>query len=689
MSADTPHAETLLDVQDLQVTYRTRRGVVHAVRHASFSVRRGGIFGLVGESGSGKSSVALAVMGALRDHAEVSGVVRYRGDTLLDKPERWLRTLWGRRLAMVFQNPGSTLNPVLRVGDQVMEVLREHERCDRALAWARTLELLRAVRLPDAPALARRYPHQLSGGQQQRVSIAIALACHPDLLIMDEPTTGLDVTTEARILDLIRSLRRQAGAAILYISHNLGVVAQLCDDVAVMYAGELVEQGAVDQVFSDPRHPYTVALLACLPRVDVPPARRTLPAIEGSLPDPRAAIAHCQFAERCAMAEDRCRSEHPDLFRVAPGRVSRCFLWSRVVPPVTQRTADARQAADQPRTAPVLQARDLAHDYGGSSPWLRLLGRQQFTRALDGVSLDVAPGATVAIVGESGSGKTTLARCLVGLLEPTRGHVRLEGRVLPARPSSWSRSDRRRLQMVFQNPDLTLNPQRTVFDAVARPLALFGLSNAKALRTKAVELLRAVKLDERYLDRFPQQLSGGEKQRVAIARAFACSPSVVVCDEPTSALDVSVQAAVLNLLVELQDHERISYVFITHDLSVVRHLAKHVAVVYLGKIVESGRTEEVFNPPHHPYTEVLLSAVPRLGVRPAQETPGRDDAPARPSGGCPFHPRCPRKVGAICETREPPLAADGRGHSIACHITHADLARLQALPERAPDLGAS
>ncbi len=673
--------QLLLDVQDLRVAYATRRGTAYAVRHASFAIRPGEIVGLVGESGSGKSSVALAIMGALKGQAQVWGAVRYRGENLLEKSDRELRALWGRRLAMVFQNPGSTLNPVLRVGEQVVEVLRVHTGVDRAAAWDRTLELFRAVQLPEAAELARRYPHQLSGGQQQRVSIAIALACDPDLLIMDEPTTGLDVTTEARILDLVRALRQRTGAAILYISHNLGVIAQLCDVVAVMYAGEVVERGAIQAVFQRPRHPYTVALLNCLPRADVPPVQRMLPAIEGALPDPGGSVTHCQFAERCPMAENRCREEHPGLFEAAADHVSRCFFWDRVPPPLVRSMrfggAAPQEAAARAPRVPLLTAVAVAYEYGRRTPWLRRVTRPQGPRALEGVSLDVATAETLAVVGESGSGKTTLARCLAGLLQPTEGEVRLQGHRLPSRPSDWPRSLRRRLQMVFQNPDLTLNPQRTVFDAVARPLVLFGLARGKDVRAKAADLLHAVRLGERYLDRFPQQLSGGERQRVAIARAFACAPELVVCDEPTSALDVSVQAAVLNLLVDLQHRRHSSYVFITHDLSVVRHLADRVVVVYLGKVVESGRTEEVFNPPYHPYTEVLLSAIPQMHVRSAREAVDTGDASAPPVTGCPFHARCPRKIGAVCETQEPPLIADEDGHSIACHIPRADLAKLR------------
>ena len=678
--------EPVLTVRDLRVTYRTGAGGVRAVRGVSLTVPPARIVGLCGESGSGKSTVALAVMAALGPEAEVAGEVRYRGENLLGKAERELRRFWGRRLAMVFQDPTSTLNPVLMVGDQLVEVLEEHERLGRAEARARMLDLFAAVQLPNPAEMARRYPHQLSGGQQQRVSIAIALACDPDLLVLDEPTTGLDVTTEARILDLVESLRQRTSAGILYITHNLGVIARLANEVAVMYAGEIVEQGPVGAVFARPRHPYTVALLDCLPRVDRPPTTRFLPAIEGTLPDPRvpqADIGHCQFAPRCPMADERCRQEHPPWFETAPERGARCFYWERIPPPGAARAPSVAAPADGAvaRPAPLLEVADLVHHYRQATGVAGALGRQRVVRAVDGVSLALAAGETLAVVGESGSGKTTTARCVVGLLQPTGGEVRIDGHRLPRRPASWARALRRRLQIVFQNPDLTLNPRRTVGDAVARPLTLFGLADRRTRRGAAARLHEAVGLETRYRDVFPAQLSGGQRQRVAIARAFACQPDLVVCDEPTSALDVSVQATVLNLLASLQDRAHTSYLFISHDLSVVRHIADRVVVLYLGRIAEAGRTEDVFTPPYHPYTEALLSAVPSLSaVRPAGaiRLEGPAPNPAAPPSGCPFHPRCPRKVGPICESVVPPVLTGARGHAIACHIPLADLVRLQS-----------
>jgi peptide/nickel transport system ATP-binding protein len=640
------------------------------VKGVSLAVPAGRVLGLVGESGSGKSTVALAVMVALGAEAEVTGEVAFRGENLVGRPERELRRLWGRRLAMVFQDPTSTLNPVLTVGDQLVEVLVEHERLAPAAARTRMLDLFAAVHLPNPAEMARRYPHQLSGGQQQRVSIATALACDPAVLVLDEPTTGLDVTTEARILDLVDGLRQRTAAGILYITHNLGVIARLADEVAVMYAGEIVEQGPVGSVFARPRHPYTVALLECLPRVDRPVAARVLPAIEGTLPDPRVEVRACQFAPRCPLAEERCRREPPGWFEAARGHGARCFFWDRVPPPGAAR-APAGAAAPRAGAAPraLLEVDRLAHRY-----------RQ--VRAVDGVSFAVAAGETLAVVGESGSGKTTTARCVAGLLQPTAGEIRIAGRLVPRRPAARPRGLRQRLQIVFQNPDLTLNPRRRVLEAVARPLTLFGLADRRGRRAAAARLLEAVGLDARALELFPAQLSGGQRQRVAIARAFAPRPELVVCDEPTSALDVSVQATVLNLLASLQRREGTSYLFISHDLSVVRHIADRVVVLYLGRIVEAGTTAEVFAPPWHPYTEALLSAVVSPGgATSAGAGPIRLEGPApnpaSPPPGCPFHPRCPRKLGPVCEREAPPVQETDGGHAIVCHIPAADLVRLQ------------
>lgn len=673
---------SVLDIRGLRVSYRTARGTIEAVRGVDLAIPAGKIFGIVGESGSGKSTMALAVMGALAGGADTSGEVYYRGKNLVGGSSGDLRRLWGRRIAIVLQDPGSTLNPVFTVGDQLCEVLREHNQMTRAHARTRMLELFAAVQLPNPARIAGCYPHQISGGQQQRVSIAIALACDPDLLIMDEPTTGLDVTTEVRILDLVESLRQRTSATVLYITHNLGVVARLCDHVAVMYAGEIVEQGGVQEIFAHPRHPYTIALLKCLPRIDRPPTSRFLSAIGGGLPGLGAANDACAFGPRCIDVSDRCRAERPSLVEIAQSRWVRCFHWNR---DRTAREEEMRRPEVEPRGPrdagrPVLGVDNLVHHYGRGGELFGAFRKPSQVRAIDGISVEVGVGETVAVVGESGSGKSTLARCIVGLLQPTGGHVKVAGQAVPRRPSAWPRQLRRKIQIVFQNPDRTLNPRRSVMEAVARPLALFRIASRRTRRAAATRAFEAVGLSESHLDAYPGQLSGGQRQRIAIARAFACRPELVVCDEPTSALDVSVQATVLNLLSELQDRERTSYLFISHDLSVVRHIANRVLVLYLGKICEAGPTESVFAAPWHPYTEALLSAISSFDSvsRRTTRLDGPAPNPAAPPTGCVFHPRCPRKIGPICEHEAPPSVTTDQGHMIACHIPFVDLLRLQS-----------
>ena len=683
-------SDTVLRVSDLSVEYTTRRGPVFAVRDIAFCIARGETLGIVGESGSGKSTLAFAVMGYLAANARVTrGAIDYLGQDLLAMSRRRQDELRGAKIAMVYQDPMSSLNPSIEVGEQVAEVLRAHEHLAPRAARERVLDLFAAVNMPHPAAIARRYPHQLSGGQQQRVLIAMALACNPDLLIMDEPTTGLDVTTEAQILDLIEALKRRFASAILYISHNLGVIARVSDRVGVMYAGQMVEQGPVGSVFRRQLHPYTAGLLECLPSLDAGHTTRPLKLIAGMIPDLTQMPPGCSFAPRCPHARERCRDEAPPLATVAPEHASRCFFWQEQEQ--ARLAADRAAAATMPAPVAVepsakagqqlLRVEGLAKEYIDGNKLFGLFGRESVVHAVAEVSLTLAPNETLAVVGESGCGKTTLARCIVGLTAPTHGRIEVDGVPVAGLAGERGRELRRRLQMVFQNPDSTLNPRRTIGAALARPLQLFRGLRGTAAREAASALLHSVRLDERYLDRLPNELSGGEKQRVGIARAFATNPDLIVCDEPVSALDVSVQAAILNLLADLQTQEHTSYLFISHDMSVVRYLADRVAVVYLGKICESGPVERVFAPPWHPYTEALLSAVPVPDPE-AQIDPIRLEGPvpsaADPPKGCPFHTRCPRKVGPICEQEVPPAQRGADGHTIVCHIPLDTLRDVQA-----------
>jgi peptide/nickel transport system ATP-binding protein len=587
-----------------------------------------------------------------------------------------LRQMRARQVSMVYQEPGRALNPSLRIGRQVAEVY-EIGGDDRATAMDRAEAMLATVRISDPGQVMRRYPHQLSGGMLQRVVIAMALAAQPSLLILDEPTTALDATVEAEVLELVSALRVEFETSILFISHNLAVIAEMCDRVGVLYAGELVEEASAAEVFETPRHPYTVGLLRCIPGAGKRKGAGRLDTIPGFLPPPGSRPAGCIFAPRCGLAEDLCHDEIPPPYPVGEGRSSRCHFHERAgdLPHVVEASGVIAENGKGPT---IVSMRDVSKTYGGT--------RDGQVRALSGVNLEVSAGETVGIVGESGSGKTTLARVLLGLTTPDAGgQVELRGHAVAPSLRGRSVADLRALQVVFQNPDSALNRRHTVRRLISRPLAkLAGLSGLP-LRQRLAQLVYAVRMEERHLPMRPAQLSGGLKQRVAIARAFAGLPRVVVCDEPTSALDVSVQAAILNVLADLQADEHVTYLFISHDLGVVRYLSDRIAVLYLGKLMEVGPAEKVFTGPHHPYTEALLQAVPSIdganGKRIRLE--GEVPSAAEPPPGCVFHTRCPRRLASgICENTEPPLSEVEPGHFISCHIPIGELAQLQRAPRQ-------
>jgi peptide/nickel transport system ATP-binding protein len=685
-SARPAEAEApLLELRDVRISYFVRAGEANVVPGLSLSLRRGEAMGLVGESGCGKSTVALAIMRYLgRAGRVVGGQILFEGRNLAALGEDELRRIRGRRIAMVYQDPMSSLNPVMTVGRQLMEVPMLHEGVGAAEARRRALTMLAEVNLPDPENVLARSPHQLSGGQQQRIVIAMALITSPSLLIMDEPTTGLDVTVEAAVLDLVRALRRRHNSAILFISHNLGTVVRVCDRIGVMYGGELVEEGTIRQVFGNPRHPYTRGLLDCLPTLGRDKRAAPLIPIPGPISGQIASLTArapgCGFATRCAHVDDaRCARAPIPVTPVAgePAHRVRCVRATELPARLGRHGVAGAAEAQEPRE-PVLTTERLGklyHPRGGL-----FAASRQGVRALSDVDLSAAKGRTLAIVGESGCGKSTLARVFSGLETATEGRVRLSGVevgdvAVDARP----RKLRRTLQMVFQNPDSTLNPSHTVGYAIARALRrLRGLRAAEA-RREVERLLATVKLPAEFAGRKPHQLSGGQKQRVAIARALAGDPEVIVADEPVSALDVSVQASIINLLSELQADRGATLVFISHDLSIVRYLADQVAVMYLGKVVEFGRVEDIFAPPFHPYTEALLSAVPVPDPE-AQHArivlegplPSASEVPR----GCPFATRCPRKVGAVCDDTQPPEQRLPNGHRIACHIPAGELTRL-------------
>jgi peptide/nickel transport system ATP-binding protein len=675
-----------LSVSHMDVTYRVRGQDRLALRDVSFSIARGESFGLVGESGSGKSTAALALVRYLPRNGRVSGgTISINGLDPLSMDASALRDLRAHTVSMVYQEPGRALNPSLRVGRQIAEVFEIAGQSSHD-AVASAEDMLRKVQISDPGRVMRRYPHELSGGMAQRAIIAMALAVSPSLLILDEPTTALDATVEAEVLDLVAALRSEFQTSVLFISHNLAVIAKMCDRVGVLYAGEMVEEGPAGSVFSDPRHPYTVGLLRCIPRRGQRKDSDRLDTIPGFLPSPGHNMTGCVFAPRCALAQDKCRAAEPPLIPVSDVRTSRCYFHEQapelpratpaVIPSATGSPDGALNGAD----GSLVVVEDLSKTFGGN------------VRALADVNLSIQRGETLGLVGESGSGKTTLARVLLGLTAPDQGSVvTMNGAALSPDARRRPRSVLRALQIVFQNPDSALNRRHTVRALISRPLSrLAGLSGAR-LRDRLEELITSVRLEDRHLSLRPSQLSGGLKQRVAIARAFAGGPEIVVCDEPTSALDVSVQAAILNLLADLQTTEQVTYLFISHDLGLVRYLSDRIVVLYLGRVMEIGPSETVFAGPHHPYTEALFSAVPSLdGQRPSRiRLAGEIPSAANPPSGCVFHTRCPRRLTTgVCESTEPPLLEGEPGHLIRCHIPLSELRTLQR-NESVPSQGGS
>jgi len=675
----TVAAPPALELTDLEVAYRVRGIWRPVLRGVSFTVAHGESYGLVGESGCGKSTAAYAVLRYLPRNGRISsGTVKVAGEDLAGLGDAQVRQLRATKVSMVYQNPGGALNPTIRIGDQVTEVF-VIAGVDPKQARERGREMLAKVQISDPDSVMRRYPHQLSGGMQQRVVIAMALAKDPELLILDEPTTGLDATVEAEVLDLVSVLREEFHSSVLFISHNLDVIAKMCERVGVLYAGRLVEEGAVEDVFNDPRHPYSVGLLRCLPRGGVRKDKQRLDTIPGFLPQLGAELPACVYVDRCGLAQEICSQEEPPFHDTGRGRHSRCHFWEQAheLPRATPASA-AFKPVDQ-SAEPVIRAEGLNKTF-----------RQEghHIRAVDDLNFVLRPGETLGLVGESGSGKTTLARTLLGLIPADEGSIiELDGVRLEKQITKRGSDDVRALQIVFQNPDSALNRRFSVQRILTRALAKLRGDSGREREEHLRELAHSVRFDTRLIHSRPAQLSGGLKQRVAIARAFAGEPRVVVCDEPTSALDVSVQAAILNLLAELQADKGVTYLFISHDLGVVRYLSDRIAVLYLGRLMELGDAETVFNAPHHPYTEALLSSVPqaegqeRERIRLHGEIPSHADPPP----GCVFHTRCPRYIGDICHQQEPELKEVEPGHFWRCHYSVEELRELQRdAPEARP-----
>jgi peptide/nickel transport system ATP-binding protein len=674
--------DSAVGIEGLSISYLRRGRPLRVIEDLDLSIRPGEAYGLVGESGCGKSTVAMALMRYLPQNATVdAGRIMFAGKDLLRVDEATLRRWRGSRMAMVYQDPASALNPSMRVGAQIAEVYRQHREMDKRAASEAAEAMLEKVRITDPGRILRRYPHQLSGGQQQRVMIAMALSTAPELLVLDEPTTGLDATVEAEVLDLVGQLRHDFDTSILFISHNLGVVGRVCERVGVLYAGRLIEEGPSDELLRQPRHPYTLGLLRCVPRRGMRKDALRLEPIPGSLPPLGADLPGCVYAPRCPIARERCHAESPPPYATGEGRISRCHYHNEVseIPPGEQQATPPSPPSDG---AVLLRVEDLGKSYETSGASVQ---------AVDGVSLEVRQGEVFGLVGESGSGKTSLAKCLSGLVDASSGKATFENRLdISVREHRRNAELRSKVQMIFQNPDTSLNPQHSIRRILGRALRLLaGVKSGPEREQLSVELASSVRLEPRYLEVRPPALSGGLKQRVAIARSFAGEPALVLCDEPVSALDVSVQAAILNLLLDVQSDRGVSYLFISHDLNVVRYLSDSIGVMYLGQLVDVGPAQAVFDPPHHPYTEALLSAMTTLedldDTRPRIKLGGAMPSPIDPPSGCRFHTRCPRFLGDICHEETPPWQRDAEGHQYRCHIPPEELRELQRTTETVQD----
>ena len=679
MNSPSPSQTPTLEFDRVEVAY-TVRGIDRPVlREVSFSVQPGEAYGLVGESGCGKSTAAYAALRYLPRNGKITGgQIRFEGQNLVDMSAEQVRKLRSSAMSMVYQSPVAALNPSLRVGGQVAEVFTIGG-ASKADAMSKAAEALRLVQIADVGKVMDRYPHELSGGMAQRVVIAMALANHPRLLILDEPTTGLDATVEAEVLDLVRTLRAETGTSVLFISHNLGVIRSMCDRVGVLYAGQLVEEGETTQLLGDPHHPYTVGLLRCIPRAGLRKDLHRLDTIPGTLPPLGTMLKGCVYVDRCPLATDQCASEKPPIVELANGQRARCFHTD--LAPTIPRNTETTAIVIEQRLSPA-EERSIIKLNGLS----KTFGKDDATvRVLSDIAFQLKAGETLGLVGESGSGKTTLAKVLLGLTDPDGGSVvELDGKALGATLGQRSAKDVGAVQIVFQNPDSALNRRHAVRRIVSRAVTKLGGTTKEKGLERADQLLTDMRVDARLHAAKPVMLSGGLKQRVAIARAFAGSPRLVVCDEPTSALDVSVQAAILNLLVDLQRTENVSYLFISHDLGVVRYLSDRIAVLYLGRIMELGPADKVFHGPHHPYTEALVSSLPSIDGEATNRVRLEGEVPsvANPPSGCVLHTRCPRRQGSgvegLCDTVEPDLVEVEPGHLMRCHISIDQLRRMQS-----------
>ncbi len=691
-SSATSNAQPILECRNLCISYFVRAGEIPAVVDFNLKLMPGETHGIVGESGCGKSTVALAIMQYMGKNGKVvDGEIYFQGRDMRTMSQEELREIRGSAISMVYQEPMASLNPSMKIGEQLAEVPIYHDGASEAEALQRAEEMIANVRLPEPRRIMNSYPHQISGGQQQRVVIAMALLSNPKLLLLDEPTTALDVTVEAGIVELINDIAAKFGTSMIYISHNLGLILETCDRITVMYSGEAVEVGAVDTVFNDMRHPYTRGLMSSIPLPGADKNARPLMPIRGQLPLPHQRPDGCYFGPRCDYFEaGRCDQGLLPMQEVSGGsrHFTRCVRhdeidWSQHII-----KGDGREPVTPGDV--VLRVDGLCKHYEIESGGLFLSGEKKTVKANEGLDFTCHEAETVAIVGESGCGKSTFAKVLMGLEDPTEGAVYLDDLEL----SELAVDERdggtiSRLQMVFQNPFDTLNPSHTVGSQIARVIRKFGAeTDPEKVKNRVNELLDIVKLPRDFAKRRPRQLSGGQKQRVGIARAFAGNPDVVIADEPVSALDVSVQAAVTGLLMDIQAEHRTTLLFISHDLSVVRYLADRIVVMYLGQIMEQGKTEDIFAPPYHPYTEALLSAVPIADTSVEKRKvvlTGEIPSASNPPKGCPFSTRCQYMIDGTCNVEAPPVKQMADGHFIACHLDEDHLRKMEPVIVVEPD----
>ncbi|WP_137285376.1 ABC transporter ATP-binding protein [Halorussus salinisoli] len=695
------NSSTLLEISGLTTEFPTEDGVITAVDGVDLSIETGEILGLVGESGAGKSVTAHSILQLIESPGRITeGTIEFKGVDLRTKSKAELRKIRGGEISMIFQDPLTSLNPVYTVGSQIQEAIELHQNVSEREARTIAIDMLAEVGISDPETRVDSYPHELSGGMLQRAMIAMALSCEPDLLIADEPTTALDVTIEAQILDILDRISESFDTSVLLITHDLGVVAEVCDTVGVMYAGQLVEKGPVSEIFKNPRHPYTQGLLASIPSITGDRSSK-MTTIYGSVPNPRSFPRGCRFHPRCPYAIEECKSGKIPMEDIDSGHQSRCIRWREINTEWPEETTaeltrgisgdeSVIKVDDLQKWFPVEDSIIDRIEFDGSRNGFPIGLKREYVKAVDGISFEIQAGETLGLVGESGCGKSTTAKTLIGLLKANDGDIFVrthdgERQNITELSKSELRSIRREVQFIFQDPNSSLNPRKTVGKLIGRPMELHGIASGTEKVERIEELLETVGLEPEDRTKYPHEFSGGQQQRIGIARALAVEPEVMIADEPTSALDVSIQAQIINLIMDIQQEMDFTILFIAHDLSVVRHICNRIAVMYLGHIMEIGSVEDVFSPPYHPYTAALLSSIPIPDPDVERERirlEGSVPSPIDPPSGCPFHTRCPRYIEGECDTEFPPTQQLTDGSHVTCVLSEEELPASTVLDDR-------